>query len=59
MLSDREQPETPSVEKLQKELADARARIAWLQRREDLLRKQFAFYVQYGQTTDPGEYPKL
>lgn len=35
-------------EKLQKELDEARAQIAWLKRREDLLRKQFAFYVQYG-----------
>ncbi len=38
------------VEKLRKELIEAKAMITYLKWREDLLRKQFAFYVQYGQT---------
>lgn len=47
-------------DKLQKELTDARALIAWQKRREELLRKQFAFYVEYNQPVDTTqEFPKL
>lgn len=46
-------------EKLQKELDATKAALAWQRRREDILRTQFAFYVQHGQTVDPGEFPKL
>lgn len=49
------------VEKLQKELAAAQATIRSLHKRELLLRKQFAFYVEYGSkpwATDV-ELPKI
>lgn len=46
--------------KLRKELDDVRIQNAWLKRREDILRTQFAFYVQHGQTVDAAdEFPKL
>ncbi len=47
-------------EKLRKELADAKALIHWYKRQEEILRAQFAFYVQYGQDIgNTGEYPNI
>ncbi len=46
-------------DRLQKELNESKALVASLKHREDLLRKQFAFYIQYGQKADAGELPTL
>lgn len=47
-------------DQLQKDLTEARAQIAWLKRRDEMLREQFAFSLKYDQRVDPGPgWPKL
>lgn len=54
-------PTEKTVPQLEKELREARAQISYLEWRERILRRQFAFYVEHGKQPweKDAELPKL